>query len=179
MNRINVNGQSFEPYIGASSMQKRWRSLAVELNALQDEHNFLWLSILNGAFMFTADMIRLIQASVELEFVKYQSYQGMQAQDHHKSLIGISKNQIVDRHILIVEDIVDTGNTIHYLSQILNEYGASSVSCMTAFYKPNAYKYPVKPKLIGFEIENDFVIGYGMDYEQRGRQLQSLYRLSK
>ena len=134
----------------------------------------LFLGILNGAFMFLGDLAKRVSIPANFSFVKYRSYEATQSTGQVKELIGLGE-ELRGRHIIIVEDIVDTGLTMQHLVQTLEEMAPASVSIATMLLKPEALQCDLKLDYVGFEIKNAFVLGYGMDYDEYGRNLPEIY----
>lgn len=138
----------------------------------------LFLIVLNGAFLFAADLIKQLNIDCEVSFVKVASYAGTQSQGAVKTLIGLNE-EIGGRNIVIIEDIVDTGLTLHNLLNQLQEMGPQTITCCSLLVKPEALKHPVVINYRGFEIGNDFVVGYGLDYDGLGRNHTGIYKLKE
>jgi hypoxanthine phosphoribosyltransferase len=137
----------------------------------------LFLVVLNGSFIFAADLMREITIPCELAFIKLSSYDGLTSTGKVKELIGLNQS-IASRNVIIVEDIVDTGTTLEEIWNNAINLNPSNIEVATALYKPDAYKKKMPIKYIGMEIPNDFVIGYGLDYKEIGRNLKSIYKLA-
>lgn len=172
--QINIQGIYFNLYVKASAIEKSVKRVSLELEKYYSEMPLL-LSVLNGAFIFTADLSRSLRKDHCIEFIKYQSYDGMERGEGLKNIIGIEASRIQNQSILIVEDIVDTGKTLDLLTEELYNQGAKEVECATAFFKPESFKGKKKPRFIGMECEDLFLIGYGLDYNGWGRNLKDLY----
>lgn len=173
---IQLHNLSFVPFITESQIQERVQFLAEMINKDFEGKNPLFLAVLNGSFMFMADLMRLIDGIAEVSFVKVQSYQDMQSQGKVTELIGLQQD-IAGRHIVIVEDIIDTGLTMQSLVRSLEKKMPSSISIATLLLKPKALQCDIKAHYIGFEIEPKFVVGYGLDYNELGRNLREIYVL--
>jgi hypoxanthine phosphoribosyltransferase len=171
-----IHDQQFEVFISAEMIQKRVREIAHQVNKDFKDKNPLFLSILNGAFIFTADLFREITIPAEVSFIKLKSYRKMETSGKVKELLGLEHN-IFDRSIIIVEDIVDTGKTLHHVLEEFKELGIRSIDILTLLYKPEAAKTKFDLKYVGFEIPNDFVVGYGLDYDGYGRNLKDIYKV--
>ncbi len=176
-NQITLQDISFDLYIKETDILHSIQKLAQNIENHYKEMPLL-LGVLNGAFVFASDLCRFFERDHEIEFVKYQSYRGMQGGGVLSDLIGIKEDKIRERTILIVEDIVDTGNTLAQLTEELYRKGAKKVDCVTAFFKPEAFKRDNPPLFVAIECENRFLVGYGMDYNGLGRNLRDLYVLS-
>ena len=174
---IELHRKKFQAFISEEEIAEAVLKMAKEIDSeYAGKSDVHFLPILNGAFVFCADLSRKISINPEISFVKVKSYSGTQSTGDVKSIIGINANEIHDKDILIVEDIVDTGHTINYLKKDLIEKGAKSVSVACLIFKPKAYQYKELPEFIGINIENFFIVGYGMDYDELGRNLPAIYR---
>lgn len=152
--------------------------MAKKINAeLLDEFP-VFLVVLNGSFVFAADLLREVNIPCEISFIKLASYEGISSSGKVTELIGLKEN-IHNRTIVIVEDIVDSGHTIDNLTKELMAKQAKAIKVATALFKPHAYQKEHPIHYVGFEIENDFVVGYGLDYEGLGRNLKDIYVLNK
>ena len=138
----------------------------------------MFLGILNGAFLFAADLFRQIDFPARISFVKLASYEGTSSSGFIKELIGWNED-IKNKTIVVIEDIVDTGNTLERIVDELVIRKASEIKIATLLYKPDAYTRNIPLDYVGFEIPNDFVVGYGLDYDGFGRNLPSVYTLVK
>jgi hypoxanthine phosphoribosyltransferase len=134
----------------------------------------LFLAVLNGSFMFMADLAKCIDFPMEVSFIKLASYSGTGSTGSVRELIGLT-GSIEGRHVIVVEDIVDTGNSMEHLLQLLEQHRPASIEIATLLFKPAAYRksYPVKYR--GIDIGNEFIVGYGLDYNQLGRNLKDIY----
>lgn len=170
---VEVLDLKFEEYIPAGKIQERVKEIAVQLNEKYEGKDPLFLGILNGSFMFIADIFKNITIPCEVSFLKLNSYQNTQSTEKIKELIGL--NQSLDgRHVIILEDIVDTGRTLDFILKTLAIKNPASVEVATLLYKPEATVIPVKIDYVGFEIQNQFVLGYGLDYNGYGRNHNSI-----
>jgi hypoxanthine phosphoribosyltransferase len=175
---VKIKDKIFRILIPAAEIQKRVDEIAVSINTDYQSKTPLFLGVLNGAFLFTADLFRKITLSCELSFVRVSSYSGTASTGQVKSLIGLNEN-IKDRDIIIIEDIVDTGDTMIYLMEELKKHQPASVKLATAVFKPEALRQPIKPDYVGFEVPPAFIIGYGLDYDGLGRNYNDIYVLDK
>ncbi len=176
MDRVQVKDKLFEIYINRSEIEKNVRRLAGEIAADMRDKDPLFLVILNGAFMFAADLFKMLEFPCEVSFTKLASYKGTESTENVKELIGVG-NEIKDRHVIIVEDIIDTGITLEHLQNTLKSHNPASVNLATMLFKPDAFRkdYPIRYK--GMDIANDFVIGYGLDYDGYGRNYPDIYKV--
>lgn len=179
MQKIIAQDLSFELYLPASDIQKRVQALGAAIRQQYENKNPIFIGVLNGAFLFTADLVRACQISCEVDFIKIASYAGTTSTNKMKKAIGLSKD-IKQRHIILVEDIVDTGNTFSKLLPDLQVLQPASIAIATLLLKPEALQHADLPiQFVGFEIPNKFVIGYGLDYNEVGRQLEGIYQLAE
>ncbi len=173
---IRIHDKVFTPHISAEAIQERVAQLAEQINAEYAGKNPLFLGILNGAFIFAADLFRNISIDAEISFIKLASYKGTSSTGNVITAIGMEE-KLNGRHVIIVEDIIDTGKTLSaFMPEILQRQPAS-VKIATFLTKPSALKFPVKADYTAFEIADSFVVGYGLDYDGLGRNLPGLYIL--
>jgi hypoxanthine phosphoribosyltransferase len=173
---ITIHDKVFIPFLPKEQIKQRVRALAWKINADYAGKKPLVLGILNGSFIFAADLFRELAIEAEISFIKLASYKGTSTTGHVVTAIGLEEN-LSGRHVIIVEDIIDTGKTLHtFLPQIQLQQPAS-LKIATFLTKPTALRYDVKADYIAFEIENKFVVGYGLDYDGLGRNLPDLYIL--
>ncbi len=166
----------FDEFISEAAIVERVQALAQQIDRDHADEPPVLVAVLNGAFVFTADLVRSLSIPAEVTFIKVKSYQEMQSTGQHKEFIGLEV-PIHGRNVIIVEDIVDSGNTIRYLTQQFSEQAPSSIAVATLLFKPQALVHNVKLDYVGFEIPNDFVVGYGLDYDGLGRNLRSVYKV--
>src|SRR5690606_23752224 len=157
---------------------ERIKEMAKELDKDYADKKPIFLAILNGSFMFTADLFKNIQGAVQITFVKFNSYSGTQSTGHIKESIGLNED-IKGRHVVILEDIVDTVKSLHYFLPLIEKELPASIALAVLLYKPTAIEYPLSIKYLGFEIEDKFVVGYGLDYDGWGRNLPQIYQLKE
>lgn len=155
---------------------ERIAQLAKEIRAYYKNDQICFVSVLNGAFMFSSDLMKAIEGDAEISFVKLSSYSGTKSRGQVDELIGLSE-KFSGKHVVILEDIVDTGITIDKVLWLLNNENPKSLEICTLLFKPDAFKGECLPKFVGFEIENKFVVGYGLDYNELGRNYNSIYQL--
>lgn len=165
---IEVLDLKFEEYISQEKIQERVKEISEELNQKYADKNPLFLGILNGSFMFIADIFKNVSIPCEVSFLKLNSYHNTSSTEKVKELIGLNQS-IEGRHVIVLEDIVDTGRTLDYILKTIAIKNPASVEVATLLYKPSATIIPVKIDYVGFEIENQFVLGYGLDYNGYGR----------
>jgi hypoxanthine phosphoribosyltransferase len=176
MKEINILDKKFREYLTEKAIQKRIEELAMQINTDLAGKEVVFLGILNGAFLFAADLFRRIDFPARISFIKLASYQGTSSQGLIKELIGWNED-INNKTIVVIEDIVDTGNTLERIVDELVIRKAAEVRIAALLYKPAAYCKDIPLDYIGFEIPNDFVVGFGLDYDGFGRNLPSVYTL--
>ncbi|MEY4572343.1 MAG: hypothetical protein RLZ10_1576 [Bacteroidota bacterium] len=175
---IQIHDKEFKIFIPSEYIQVEVHSLANKLEKEYQDKNPIFLVVLNGAFMFAADLLKSFSSSCDISFIKLSSYQGMNSSGKVEVTMNLSID-VENRHVIIVEDIVDTGLTIQELKEQLSKLNPASVEVCTLLFKPEAFKGVEKPKFQGFVISNKFVLGYGLDYDERGRNLKDLYQLKE
>ena len=174
MKKVQLLDKKFKPFISSSEIQTAITHMANRINRDLKGKNIIFLGILNGAFMFAADLFRQITLDCQISFLKLASYQGTSSSGKVKRLIGINED-IRDQTVVILEDIVDTGHTVESIIRQLNGYEPSEILISTLLFKPDVYKKDLHIDYIGMEIPNDFIVGYGLDYDGFGRNLQDIY----
>ena len=178
MKEIHILDKTFREFITKDVIRSRIEELAKQINNDLAGKDVVFLGILNGAFLFAADLFRHIEMNARISFVKLASYEGTSSSGTIKELIGWNED-IKNKTIVVIEDIVDTGNTLERIVDELNIRKASEIKIAAMFHKPAAYKKNIHLDYVGFEIPNDFVVGYGLDYDGYGRNLPSVYSLIK
>jgi hypoxanthine phosphoribosyltransferase len=174
---VKIHNRWFEPFLDAERVQERVKELATKITADYDNKMPVFVAILNGSFMFAGDLLKHIHTPCEITFVKLASYEGVSSSGMVKELIGAGMN-LVERHVVVLEDIVDTGNTMHHIVPQLYARGASSVVICSLLLKPEALEYTDLPvQYVGFEIPNKFVVGYGLDFDGLGRNYAGIYQV--
>ncbi len=176
MNSITIHDRHFVPYLSSDEIQHRIRELALRMNDDLAGRKPLLLAILNGAFMFAADLMKSLTIPLEISFVKLASYQGTGTSGVVNKLIGLNE-QIRGRCIVIVEDIIDTGITMQNLLKELTAYEPEEVCVAALLFKPDAFKGDFRIDYLGFSIPNDFIVGYGLDYNGFGRNYPDIYTI--
>lgn len=176
MTEIKIHDKKFEPYILSDNIQSRIRELGGKMNQDLKGTNPVFLGVLNGCFRFASDLMAHFNEDCEINFLKVASYNGTQSTGKVNELIGLSLD-IEGRDIIIIEDIVDTGHTLKFLLDTLRKNNPKSIRIATLLFKPEAYlkEYPLD--YVGFEIPNLFVVGYGLDYDGYGRNLNDIYQI--
>lgn len=174
--KIEIDEKNFELLLEYEQIKKRIRLLAIQLNVDFENRIPVFIGVLNGSFIFLADLIKEIHISSEVSFVKVSSYEGEKSKGKIKKEIGLQMS-LKDRDVIIVEDIVDSGKTLQYLLKMINKENPASVNVCTLLLKPKSLKIQIDEiTYVGFEIPNEFVVGYGLDYNGLGRNLRDIYR---
>ncbi len=176
--QIVVNGDVFEPFLSEAQIRQRVKELATKLNEDYREKVPIFIGILNGSFIFFADLIREITVDCEVDFFKLSSYGDAKISSGQVRLLKELNCQVAGRDIVVVEDIVDSGLSIDFIKKIISRENPSSLRIVTLLFKKKAAKIDFPLDYVGFEIPPDFVIGYGLDYAQKVRNLRSIYRLA-
>ena len=172
---ITLHDKKFRIMIPAEKIDEAVSAVAARINAdYADKQTPLFVGVLNGSFMFMSDLIKKIEFQNELSFVKLASYEGTASTGEVKSLIGLN-TPIEGRHVIIVEDIVDTGESIDHMIGELERPPPASIAVCTLFFKPGSYRKQRPIKYRAMEIGNEFIVGYGLDYDQLGRSLKDIY----
>lgn len=173
---ITVHDKSFETYLSEKNIQQRVKELADAINKDYHGKRPLFIAILNGSFMFAADLFKHLEIEAELCFIKLASYKGMKSSGKVVTSIGLEED-LFGKEVIIVEDIVDTGKTLHnFLPKLLHQQ-PKSMKIAALLHKSEATAYPLKLDYVGFDIPNKFVVGYGLDYDGLGRNLKEIYQL--
>lgn len=173
---IQVHDKEFELFISAQTIQQRVSEMARQLAEDLGDVKPLFVGILNGSFMFAADFLKYYPLPCELSFIKLASYKGTQSTGQVKEVIGLDQNPD-KRVIVILEDIVDTGNTLEEIHRIFSNNHPQRLIIATLFFKPTAFRKNLPIEYAGFEIPNKFILGYGLDYDGLGRNLPDVYQL--
>ncbi|HSI91229.1 MAG TPA: hypoxanthine phosphoribosyltransferase [Adhaeribacter sp.] len=170
--------KNFDLYLPEGEILEAIKRIAERLNADYAGKNPLFVAILNGSFMFASDLLKDITIPCEISFVKVASYENTQSTGQVIELVGLKEN-ITGRHVVILEDIVDTGNTVLKLFNSLGTQEPASLEVATLLHKPECLKHELEVKYIGLEIPNEFVVGYGLDYNGQGRNLRHVYKIAE
>ncbi len=176
MNKIKVLDKEFEPYISQVEIESAIARICRQINKDMHDKNPLFLVMLNGAFMFASELLKKLDMDCETSFVKYSTYSGTKSNCEVKELIGLN-NSLQGRNVVIVEDIIDSGFTMNCLLQKLEEMGVASVKIATMLFKPEAFKFNYNIDYIGMNIGNEFIVGYGLDYNEHGRNYPLIYKI--
>lgn len=172
---MKIKNLEFKKFISAAKIEEKVNSLAAEINRDYEGKTPLLLPILNGSFIFTADLVRELKCECRISFVKHSSYQGTQSTGQLNTLIGLNES-LFGQDLIIIEDIMDTGLTLSKVVNELTGLGTKSVEIVTLIRKAPSREHAVQPKYIGFDLENEFVLGYGLDYDGFGRNLKDIYK---
>ena len=178
MSRVKIKDKTFETSIPEADIKQRVKELAQQISRDMEGKNPLLLGVLNGSFIFAADLMREITIPCEVSFVKLASYQGVTSTGKVREVLGINED-LQGRHVIIVEDIVDTGRTMKQMIESLGTRNPASVRICTLFVKPEKLEMKLDIDYAAFSIPNDFIVGYGLDYDQQGRQLKEIYTLAE
>ena len=176
MEFVTVRDKTFEISISSESIQKRISELALQISTELKGKCPLFVCVLNGAFIFAADLFKQITIDAEVSFIRVSSYEGTQSTGVIKSVVGINE-ALNGRTVVIVEDIVDTGDTAVYLVDEFKKQNPAHIYFASLLLKPKALRHAIKIDYIGFEVPNDFLVGFGLDYDGLGRNLKDIYKL--
>jgi hypoxanthine phosphoribosyltransferase len=175
---IQLHDKSFEPFIAAEEIDFALANMAKQMDDDFFDDIPVFIGVLNGSFMVMSDLMKHYRGMCEVNFVKMASYEGTQSTNTVKQLIGLD-HDLEGKTVVIVEDIVDTGNTIEELKAIFKEKKVKHFKIATLFFKPEAYKKDIKLDYIGIRIPDKFIVGYGLDYDGLGRNLRDVYQLAE
>lgn len=174
MNTIQIKDKKFKLSIPESEIQAAVRKVAEQINHDVAEKNPVFICVLNGAFMFAGDLMKNVNMPCEITFVKLSSYDGLYTSGVVKEIIGLNES-VVGRNVVVVEDIVDTGITMERILSSLRAKGANEIRVATFLQKPDALQCDIKIDYVAMKIPNDFIVGYGLDYDGYGRNLKDIY----
>ena len=178
MSIVKIKDKTFETFIPENEIQQRVKAVAEKLNRDMADKNPLFLTVLNGSFVFAADLMRYITIPSEISFVKLASYQGTASTGEVKEIFGVTE-ELHGRHVVIVEDIVDTGLTMKRMLESLGTREPASLHICSLLVKPDKLQVPLDIEYAAMEIPNDFIVGYGLDYDQQGRNLRDIYKITE
>ncbi len=177
MERIKLHDKEFRICIPYEKISESIKEVAAQINSdYAGKDTPLFLSVLNGSFMFSADLLKFIEFNCEISFIKLSSYEGTSSTGVVREMIGVSK-PLEGRNVIIIEDIVDTGGTVEVLHDLIKSKGAADIKICTLLLKPDAYKKPIPIDYAAMKIPNDFIVGYGLDYDELGRNYKDIYVL--
>lgn len=172
---IDVHNESFELMISEQEIQKSVAAMAKAISVDYAQKDLVIIGVLNGVFMFFSDLVKSLEIDAPINFVKVASYQGQQSTGKVRELVGFS-GELRNRDVLIVDDILDSGYTYQFLMETLQAKHPKSIKFACLLHKPEAQKVNAKPDYVGFSIPNEFVVGYGLDYNQAGRTYREIYK---
>jgi len=173
---VKVKDKEFEISISSATIETAVQRMADEINRDYADKSPLFLAILNGSFVFAADLIRKVTIPCQISFVKLASYSGTTSTNQVREMIGLNED-ITGRHIIILEDIVDSGITLDHLIHDLEKLNPADVKVACFTFKPEAFKKAFRIDYLGISIPNDFIVGYGLDYDGFGRNLPDIYKI--
>jgi hypoxanthine phosphoribosyltransferase len=175
---IQIHDKRFVPFITAEEIDAVIGRMARQVQEDLKDETPIFLGVLNGSFMVVSDFVKKYTHNCEISFVKMSSYTGMSTTNDVKQLIGLNQS-LEGRSVVVIEDIVDTGNTIEELKKILEGHNLKQLKIATLFFKPEAYTKDIVLDYVGFEIPDKFIVGYGLDYDELGRNLPEIYQLQQ
>jgi hypoxanthine phosphoribosyltransferase len=175
---IQVHDKKFKPYLTAGQIDEQVKRLAAEINRDYKGKKPLFIAILNGSFMFASDLFKELAIEAEICFIKLASYKGTRSTGHVITSIGLDES-LKDRHVIIVEDIVDTGKTLSEFMPQLTDQQPASLTIAALLHKPEAQVHPLQLDYVGFRVPNKFLLGFGLDYDGLGRNLKEIYQLTE
>src|ERR1043166_4833432 len=173
---IKVHDKTFDIYLSEKQIQQRVKEIAETINKDYEGKRPLIIAILNGSFMFAADLFKHLTISTEISFIKLASYRGMKSTGNVVTSIGLDA-ELFGKDVIIIEDIVDTGKTLYNFLPKLKDHHPASLKIAALLHKPDATKFPLTLDYVGFSIQDKFVIGYGLDYDGMGRNLKEIYQV--
>ena len=176
MKQVKIEDKTFGIYIQDHDIQQAIQTIANEMNVLYADKKPIFISVLNGAFMFTADLLKKIEVPCELSFIKLSSYSGTTSTGTVKEIVGLQE-EIAGRDVIVIEDIIDTGITMQKIISQLELKNPASIRIATLLLKPESVKVPINPDFVCFSIPDKFVVGYGLDLNGIGRNLPDIYQL--
>ena len=176
MTQIKVHDKIFETYLTEEVIQEKIKKLAAAIDKDYHDKRPLFIAILNGSFMFAADLFKYLTIDSEICFIKLASYKGTRSTGHVITAIGLD-HDLFNRHVVIIEDIVDTGKTLNTFLPQLHHQHPASLKIVTLLHKPEATQFSLDIAYTGFTIPNKFIVGYGLDYDGLGRNLKEIYQL--
>ena len=176
MAAIQVKDKFFELFIPEEKILEAVQKVADEISSDMRKKNPLFVCVLNGAFMFAADLIKRLDFPCEVTFIRLKSYEGTRTEGLVKEIHGLIES-VTDRNVVIVEDIIDTGHTIYQLIETISKDSPASLRVATLLFKPESLQIKVSPDYVAMNIPPDFIVGYGLDYDGQGRNLRDIYKL--
>ena len=173
---IHLHDKTFEPFISSEEIDFAVANMAKQMSDDFFDETPVFIGVMNGSFMVLSDLMKQYRGMCEVNFVKLASYQGTQSTNQVKQLVGLTQN-LEGRTVVVVEDIVDTGNTVAEIKEILKAMNVKHLKIATLFFKPEAYKKDIKLDYVGIRIPDKFIVGYGLDYDGLGRNLPDVYQV--
>jgi hypoxanthine phosphoribosyltransferase len=177
MPSIKLHDKTFDTYLSEQEIHEKIKGIAAQISSDYKGRLPLFIAILNGSFMFAADLFKQLTIDAEVCFIKLASYKGMKSSGHVVTAIGLDQD-LYNRDIIIIEDIVDTGKTLSEFLPKLHHQQPASLKIAALLHKPEATLFPLEIQYLGFSIPNKFVVGYGLDYDGLGRNLKEIYQLA-
>lgn len=174
---VTIKDREFKKFIDFQQILEAVNKVAAQINKELAEKDPVFITVLNGAFMFAGELMKAVDIPCEITFVRFASYRGMSTTETVKEVLGLNEN-IENRTVVILEDIVDSGNTIVALKKELCKHNPKEIKIATLLFKPQALKQDVTPDYVALEIPNDFIVGYGLDYDGYGRNLKDIYKVA-
>lgn len=175
---IQLHDKQFVPFISAEEIDFAIKKMATQVEADFADETPIFVGVLNGSFMVVSDFMKHYKTPCEVSFIKMTSYEGTSSTNNVKQLIGLDQD-LTGRNVIVIEDIVDTGNTLVTLKELFKQQNVKSFKIATLFLKPEAYKKDIKIDYVGIRIPNKFIVGFGLDYDGLGRNLPEIYQLSE
>ncbi|GGF20377.1 hypoxanthine phosphoribosyltransferase [Hymenobacter cavernae] len=176
LSTISLHDKQFTPYLPAARIAEAVRNIATRLNQDYAGQQPLFVVVLNGSFMFAADLMKEMSIDCEVAFIRVASYQGTTSTGEVKEILGLQE-EVANRHLIIVEDIVDTGHTMRELLEQLTARKPASLEVATLFTKPECLQHQLELRYVGIELPNEFIVGYGLDYDGLGRNYPDVYKV--
>ena len=176
---IRIGNEKFGVMISEEKLAERVKELGAQISGDYEGKLPIFIGILNGSFMFMSDLMKQVTIHCEMDFMKLSSYGDEKISSGNVKILKELNADIAERHLIVVEDIVDSGLSINYIDGLLKQFNPASIKYTSLLVKPDSLKYDVKIDYIGFKISNQFVIGYGLDYAQKYRNLRAIYQLSE
>jgi hypoxanthine phosphoribosyltransferase len=177
MDRVRLHDKTFEPFITAAELDKAIDRVAGEINAAYAGKRPLFLGVLNGAYFFAAELVKRVTVECEITFVKVASYHGTQSSGQVAQLIGLNE-RLNGRHVVVLEDIVDTGSTMEHILALLKDHHPASIAIASMLFKPDVFKKDFPIDHVALRIPNAFVVGSGLDHDGLGRNLPGIFRIA-
>ncbi len=178
MEKVTILDKQFKKFISAGEIQQKVKELADRINKDFEGKEVVFVGILNGVFMFAADLFRHIRLNARITFLRLASYEGMESTGKVKQLIGLSEN-LKGHIVIVIEDIVDTGGTLDHIIRQLQSFQPAEIHVATFLLKPDVYHHRIPIDYVGIEVPNKFIVGYGLDYNGYGRNLEGIYILDE